>query len=74
MKKLFMASLLILALGAGSVSAQDTNAAKKPKLTGPISGGGSATAGGTTFGVTPKKPSRKKKQHKKRQRRHSRKS
>jgi hypothetical protein len=78
MKKLFLSGLMIVALGASSVFAQNANAAKKTKpaaTTGAISGGGSATAGGTASGGTMKKKSSGKKKHPKRKhRRHSKKS
>jgi len=78
MKKMFLAGLTIVALGASSVFAQNANTAKKTRpaaTTGAISGGSSATAGGTASGGTMMKKSSGKRKHPKRKhRRHSKKS
>lgn len=77
MKKQFLSGLMMVALGAGSVFAQNPKTAKKTKpaeTTGMISGGGSSIAGGTTSGAAFKKSSSKSKHPKRKHRRHSKKS
>ncbi len=81
MKRLILSSLMILALGAGSVfAAQNANAAKKatrPRTTktnanAGMSGGSTATSGGTATGGEAKKTSGKKRHRK--HRKHAKKS